>query len=896
MKLTRRIFAVLILAALLVSVFVVLSSAEFTEDNIEDILEYYQYPDYVKEDFSSYEEDSEYYGSPTLDSSASLDFETDYAKVVIDPSNKNNKVLSYRFVAQDSFPGYFGYTLDINEKISEMVLSVRVRANKSGALSAPSFSINLGAYNSDGNPVGEDSLVTPLLLDFETGKVSCARVSASDSSVFVNTPVSDYRVNSGVWYTVELTVNCKAGNYSFSITQDGSEKYESESYNLGDCALFDEVSANFKNLPATSGTTSFIDDIKISRGTFARGDKTRDVATAEALDNLKTFTEENELDIETQLRVVKVYETIIASDYVPVFTEDYKTEQVQEFYDYAVAYVPEAYSRAFCAEANSIDSGKSYYKREAKLALVMQYVDVMNDKDYYLSLIDNAVSALEAELYVPVNAELLRINTELQKPGISEDAKAELEASLKTVTDLKAAISNTISVYKISISKGEAAETRVDVFSSAIEEIIDGSELLSDVTLEDDSDLYDLLYDTTDVLELNEELYVKILSGWAKYDAEVKDLEAVKTDSEAFVAAMQNGYDAASRDYTYIIDTYLFVSKFTRRDPSYNYPDGVYNYMEAYNALEVKYNGITENVNKFKAAVALMQKEGASFDEIYNQGYVVAKSVYNGGVIHPELDTASVPGLNADIAKYLEIEASLGVAIKASEEFIAAVEYAKSATLYQNIKTALAGVNALLAVENNSINDAYPGVSNAKAEIAAIEKRITDLEAAAAAYIAAVADIDTKENFNDKKTAISKALALRDAGNVVGYVGVDVANLSLENHSAAIAILEGNTKTFLESVEKLGNDALTLSERRALIIIAEKAKLAAEPTYDGVASAINALEAAKASYKESVAAINSAFGTAVSSNVTTAGASVNQPRYNSVIELVKLIIANIKNS
>ena len=129
---------------------------------------------------------------------------------------------------------------------------------------------------------------------------------------------------------------------------------------------------------------------------------------------------------------------------------------------------------------------------------------------------------------------------------------------------------------------------------------------------------------------------------------------------------------------------------------------------------------------------------------------------------------------------------------------------------------------------------------------------------------------------------------------VTGVAGVAEANGALANYSAEIQILEGNCKTFIESVNMLDNENLSLAELRALIIIADGVKAGAEPTYDGVEKALKKLADAKAEYKATVEAINSAFSNEISKVSAVAGASVNQTRYYSANELIKLIVASFK--
>ena len=882
MKLTKRILVVAVMLAILVSVFAFASSAEFTEDNIDDILEYY-YPKYVKENFNV--ENAAGY-CPPLHASVSTDLKTDIAEIAVDSDNESNKYLSYYYVAENMDPGYFGYDFSVSGGVAETIFSTKVYVERGLAVSLPTYSINIFAYDKYDSPVGESSLVTPLTLNFETGEVYYAKANSTNPSIYAATLVDDieFAIKEDTWYTVTLFVDGATGYYRFIIESEFDDIYESSELSLGNAAYINELIASYTTLPTTSGVICAIDDVEFYRGTFVRGDEDLDEITVSTLVGIAELIESGNLDFETKLKIIEVYDAILNSDYTPDFSNKYYESDVVALYESAKKYAPIVYTEFFCEEVLTIDSGKSYARRQDKLVELATFFPLMNGESFYTANIDNALANLENKVYIDFELAIAEHNLKYQD-AVTEDDIAALDEELAAIKAAKGEAEDAFKAYRLAFLRKEDADTRVSTLEDTI------SSLVSDF---EDSSEY--LTEAIEIITENEELLAVLREALDIYNAEIAALHEVKKDSENFISFMKT-FDPDSRDYTYLRDAYDQVAQYELRDSSYNYsydnPECVYYYIPTFEALEKKVAEMNAVIDQFRSGVLIMQEEDADFNRLFNVGYLTAKEVYNDGKIYEGVDVATVPSLTLDIAKYLEIEASFSVTIEASENFIASVNTAMFNTLYETKKVALAAAKALLESDKN-INMAYPGVSEAAAKIATVEKDIKALEDAAADYLAAVADIGTKTSFNEKKAAIDKALSLQAAGNVVGIAGISEANGALLNYSAEIQILEGNSKTFLDSVKALDNPELTLAERRALIIVAEGVRVGAEPTYDGVEAALASLASHKEAYKVSVEAINSAFSSEIAKVTVVAGASVNQSRYYPVIELIKLMIVSFK--
>ena len=862
MKLTKRILVVALMLAVLVSVFAFASSAEFTEDNIDDILEYY-YPKYVKEDF-----DSEKLGGYCypLDPTVSVVAKTTGAKIEADPFDATNKYLFYKFVADNADPGYFGYDFSLDDSISEAVFTTKVYTEKRTADAIPSFSVNISAYDKNNNPVGEASLITPLTIDFETGKVYYAKASTSNPSRFSPAIVEDidFAIEEVEWYTVTLVLNAAEGFYRFSIESAEGELYESQDLSLGNAKYIDSLNTSYATFPATSGAMCAMDNIEFYRGSALRDDKLIGAVTDETLVGIAALIENGNLDFEAKLKIVEVYDAIFSKGYVP--TEP----SVFALYESAKLYRAEVYTEIFCKEVTNIDTGKSYARRQDKIAELEEYISKMNGELVYIDIIDTVITDLQNKVNADYNSALALLTATADIDALNAEKKKADEA---------------FAAYRSSFEKKEDATARVNALNGVISSL--GASFASTA---------EKLPTAIGIISENEAALSELRLALQAYKAEIKSLDVVKKDSEGFIEFMKS-FDIESRDYTYLLDSYAQVLQFKHRDNSYNYAsdsqDCVYYYIGTLEALEAKIAEMDTVIGEFMAYVDIMKNTENDFETRFEVGYLGAKAVYNDGKIYDGVDVVTVPNLADYIAKYLEIEASFSVTINACENFIDTVNSAMFNTLYETKKVALAEAKALLDIDKN-INDAYPGVKEAKDLIATVEADILALEQAASKYVAAVAEIGNKTTFNEKKAAINNAAALQSLGNVVGFAGVAEANSALANYSAEIQILEGNSKTFIESVYQLDNEELTLSELRALIIVADGVKAGAEPTYDGVAEAMESLAAHKEAYKSSVEAINSAFAGEIANVTTIAGASVNQSRYYSVMELVKLIFTSIK--
>lgn len=877
MKLTKRICVVLVAMAVLVSGFVLSGSAEFTEDNIEDILEYYMYPQYLSEDYQSYAVGASY----TLSDGISA-FMSDKGIIAADPSNSSNKVLSSGTHALSNEEGYFGYELSFSqEMISELALTMRIRSDKGIAKTLPKFAVSVSSYDENNAPVGENGMITPITVDFETGVVQYAKVSASDATAFNYFPVAGLSVNSGMWYTVTLVVDCNKGTYRFSIISDNGDSYESSAISLGEAELVGELSARYFSLPANAGSNNYIDNVEINRGTILRGDTTREEATAEALYNLAELAANEDIDLETELRIAAVYEVILESDYEPVYTKFFDEETVKKLYEGARDYVPQVKLRAYLNAVDEIDTTRSFRRRSNKIDEIAAIIENIESKHfaveanslYFIEQVKLAAAEYIDSMNSKIAEEVAELREDAAKEGISAEQLAAINAEIDKYNALPAEISKILNAYYAELADASKADTRLVKLEDDLEAL-----------LENYGSVRKIARSAVKAITECDELVVLVDTARANYKSEILELRKIKVDSEAFVDVMSS-YDPDSMVYSYITSTYEELLSYLYVDTSYDYPT-VYNYSDEFNSLVEKAEQIIANKDRFMNAVSAMTAANAGFSVQY-ENYLIASEFFNGTeiVIHSDVDANTINGFLVAKDKYFAKAEELKVTIDACESFIIAAGRANAATLYGTVIKELAAAKACVAEGTNVVDD-YPGVKEAKETVAAVEVKLKNMEDGAKAYVSAVAAIEAKTSFAEKKAAVAAAYGLKASGNVVGYPGVSEANIALDKYSESIDVLEGNSKTLVESVAKLADNSLTLAERRELIIIAQNASKGAEPTYSGVSAAKERLAVYVQDYKANVAEINAEFNKQIVNSSSVAGAAVNQPKFYGVVEII----------
>lgn len=393
-----------------------------------------------------------------------------------------------------------------------------------------------------------------------------------------------------------------------------------------------------------------------------------------------------------------------------------------------------------------------------------------------------------------------------------------------------------------------------------------------------------------------EDMVESILSAKAAYEQEIVDRERVRQRSIRFVNLVE-GFDYENDDYVYIKNYVNSLNDCTGYDPTFRYDDvigipesdpeydketTIASYIENFNAIINTLREIDSNADVFVAAVTAMPdtpEKTKNFGSLY-ANYLKASAVFSKeeGTVHASLNIDTYPmignvTLRDCMAKYYAIDEYVEGRVTESKEFIKKVDEAAASATYKGMLTFLdeAAIYLDADIENKSVETEYAGVNEAIASYNALREKLKADVANADAYKAAVAAIDMAAPYAQLKASTEAALALKEAGAIVGIDGVMEANIKLTEADSKVKVLEGNSATLKASVAEL-KTAKTLAERRELIFNATNAAKGAEDSIDGVTAARAELEAATAKFNADVAAANTGFFTAVK-NATLASSS-----------------------
>ena len=371
----------------------------------------------------------------------------------------------------------------------------------------------------------------------------------------------------------------------------------------------------------------------------------------------------------------------------------------------------------------------------------------------------------------------------------------------------------------------------------------------------------------------------------ATYGEVVGDLEETRLYSEAFVRAVEVGYDAKNKDFGYMQLKYASLSTLVDEiELDYKYSDvkadtkypTVADAKAEYDALEAKILAIVKNASEVfipavekmdKTQVESVSKESpyitANFEALY-QNYLTASSVYSNGTVHEALDPATYPGLTEVIAEYLEYEAYVQERIAECNAFVQAIRGAENSTYYKTLVEQLDKAALYLDGNKEQSLDKYTGVEAAVALYDSLVEKLGNSKKAADAYIAAVNAIDVNASYATLKSAVDAARVLKADSSLVGYAGIAEADAKFAEADAKLSVLQGHSSTLLYAIEAL-KTADTLAERRELIFIALNAKDGAEENITGVTAAKAELENYIKKYNEDVARVNALFAGVVDS-------------------------------
>ena len=379
----------------------------------------------------------------------------------------------------------------------------------------------------------------------------------------------------------------------------------------------------------------------------------------------------------------------------------------------------------------------------------------------------------------------------------------------------------------------------------------------------------------------------------------------------AFVKNLEENYSPKNTDFQVMKIKYASLSALVDKlEPTFKYSDvnkntkypTVADAIVEYRNLEITIATITKNASEiFIPAVSQMKIEKAeavskdspyltvNFEELY-QYYLTAKSVYTDGSVHDSLDPSTYPGLLEAVEQYETFEKYILDRVAESSAFVAAINGANSSSYYKTITSQLAEAAYYLDGNVEKSLEKYTGVEEAVALYEQLCAKLTDTVSNADAYIAAVAALNTDADYTALKTAVSNISSLKEKFNLIGYEGLEAANMKFAVAEAKVASVEGHSSTLKAAVAALKN-AETLSERRTLIYVAINARDNAVESISGVTAAKAELEAYIKQYNDDVARVNALFSGVVKNSCVSISSAAPT---DSVVGAGKVVAALLK--
>ncbi len=448
MKLAKKIAVVLLALALLVSSSVLFASAEFTEDNIEDVLEYYCTSTFVLEDLN------------TADAQGVVEaLEFSQHSVVADPDNGENFL--WYIVPQDM--RHANLVMPFAETpVDTLVLSTKVMlgapdddGDAQTVEKAPKLNFTVRTHEESG--LYQTSAV--LTIDCQAGEIRYFSYD-SETGKIDKANVLELEPVYNSWYELDFVFDFSKSVYSFAL-KNGDDTVEISNIPVGSFAYASEVRMF---LEESRLAKMWIDGIKLYEGSFIR-DTDESGKNAKAIEYLKELNEfsKGNLDIATKLRIAEVYKILlIEKGFTPnEGIDDY--DVVLALIEEDKAYINRAYMDAILAYVGAIDATKTYAERVEYLVTVDSYNSLLPTDEAEFLLLDG----MDADSYALVNAARLALETEranllnIETGSKAYIAKAgEYNASNKDYTYMTGFLRDLLAIEHVDISYPGVADVK----------------------------------------------------------------------------------------------------------------------------------------------------------------------------------------------------------------------------------------------------------------------------------------------------------------------------------------------------------------------------------------------------------------------------------------------------
>ena len=755
MKTLKRFLVGLLVVACFVSCFALTSSAasDFTADNIEDVLEYYIFTDYLHEDANGVV--GEKY---VLDSSAAKNVSCNFAasstyQPVVDGSSED----TYIQLKNTSFLNR-QYTVNMSAANSEnFVVSLKFKTSDAKSLGDGKDHGTVLTFNFNVNNPSDSFKPKPTINFFEMNCSGKELVNTEDGTSYVDSEFKfktlEYNAETNsydlvaidgikpeldTWYQIDAVYNFKDGYYTLRIVAEDGTEYNSEEKSLGtlESAITAYVRVKDEKRTVngisldTTGTYACFDNVYFYDGTFIRDTANKNSETAKALLNLDKLAKAEGTSLEDRIRIADVYNEVINNFNYVVDDSNADKEEVNAICENAKNdYIYSTYAEALITYAGQIDVSKGYYERIDKINRIAIFDDLIPSVEEEIvvtpgldeSDVEAILSAKDA-----FNKEVFEIDqTRIQSQAFIEfivgyDQNNKDYNYIKAQCEAAELFSKRAQDYKYVLTPGETEE---DVIYATV---ADAEAKFNELTNK----------------------FAAIESNIATFLNAVKTLEPVPQPTVGFKAI----YDA----YNLASSVYADGTVHPDLDPS-TYPglgDSIALYLEreAY---------VLDRVAQSTEFISLIDKASNAVYYITILGELDKAMVY----IDDDIENYSVENEFAGVvearAKYDELRAKLAFDLANANAYITACNAIKTAQGYSAKLAAVEAANALKATGNIV---GIEGVKEANIILSEAEGEINRLQNYSATLIDTVAKLREAKTLSERRELI--AIGNRCVGNV----------------------------------------------------------------------------------------------------------------------------------
>ncbi len=788
MKIAKKLLIVLLAVALSVSCFALMSSGT-TEANldqsIKNLKEYALYDEYVLDDFSSFQSNSQY----TVNNDAG-GYKVQFLgnpsyKVVDDGSGNNILQIENKALLRPA------YTLTFNETTNGFVASFKIKTDD----------LVFGNFNQGVNNVNGSRFEINLVAEPKTGSVETqAAFFVMDCHVYADDPEApmqftylDHHVNElgadiyeekafemapklGEWYEIKAVFDADSGKFSVSVTDSQGNNETKSDVSLGNVKAFKKAELRVNNtLDGLSqiGTSTWLDDVKIYRGTFLRDFSAKENKIAEYLIEVDAFANASDTSKEDLIKIFEVYKEMFVDNAFAFSTSCSKYAQVSPIEAKIKTVVYPTFVDLYNYNIEKIATLENYYKRLSHLEDLEIINRVFSNADGE-ELGDSEVLALSG-----MNADLLA-----KLKSARNAHKAEIAAVDATQYQSDTFIYYTNFEYDQSSKNYEHMRSRYDFLTS--------------LTYCDPAYVYVV---TPNIIPT----YLTVEECLAVYNALGEKLEIIEQNANTVIAAADIVYDT-TKAFAARYEAYVKIMEI--------YGDGVV----SENLSDDTYPGLLEAISKFNATTDMAPKIELHDNFISTVGRAKALTEYT--MIIAELDSVKTfmddntsvdfleegyPGIDAAKKDYNDLRAKLATDFENAGKYIAAVNKIAEAEGFANKKAAVAAAEALKTLGN--VNG-VPGVKEANELLFAASSEVALLEGYSATLINSVAALKEETDIAKRRELIFTAKECIDNCEA-SITGVSQAKTDYEalkaQYDADVAAINGALFAAIEAASEVSS-------------------------------------------------------------------------------------------